>query len=275
MDMILKFLLIIIKSIIINTINAIISSINSMNFIGTIPDWISAIFSMVAGVYIPIKLYNLGKNDEKLRKIENEQNDIKNQKLLSIERCGKLFSSPLINKDSYINIYNYENELPNVCEILKDDCIMSENEYTNNYLNCILLRISIPLMETKSINISEFLIEEIDILKTRENTDNSKFFHINLDNKYKKTFIKNKDIILNVYIVLDKKDYFLKLLTSKEPLIIVLKLKVKNPFNIQTYETLNAKIIFNNEIKVNGIPRYSYIIKYSAIQIDSITDENR
>ena len=86
--------------------------------------------------------------------------------------------------------------------------------------------------------------------------------------------MNDKDIILNVYTMINKNDDFLKLLKSKEPLIIVLKLKIKNPFNIQTYETLNAKIVFSHEIKVDGIPKYYYEIKYSAIQIDSITDEN-
>lgn len=245
---------------------------NNIDIWGNIPDWLSAIFSIIAGIFIPLILYKLGKKDELARKIENEKNEKKNQELLSVERRGKLFSTPLINKDSHINIYNYK-KIPNICVILKDYCVMSEKEYTDNYLNCRNIRISIPLKETTSINITEVLIEEIDIINT-EKENVSKFLHVNLDNKYKKVFLNNINVILNVYIVLEKDDEILKYLSSKGPLLIIIKLKAKNPFNIQTVETLNAKITFDHEEEIEEALKYTYRINFSLIQVDSITDEN-
>ena len=48
----------------------------------------------------------------------------------------------------------------------------------------------------------------------------------------------------------------------------------KNPFNIQTVETLNAKITFDHEEEIEEALKYTYRINFSLIQVDSITDEN-
>lgn len=241
---------------------------NNVDIWGNIPDWLSA----AGTIAIPFLLYYFQKKDEKARMDENEKNERRNQELLSVERCGKLFSTPIINKDSHINIYTYK-QIPSISNILKDDCIMSDKEYTDNYLNCRNIRISIPLKETTSINITEILIEEIDIISAEEENI-SKYLHVNLDNKYKKIFLNNTNVILNVYIILEKDDKILKYLSSKGSLLIIIKLKAKNPFNIQTAETLNAKIVFDHEKEVEGTLRYSYRINFSLIQVDSITDEN-
>lgn len=270
MDLFLFFLLENIMYIISNTIKVTIETIaDNKEFIGSIPDWISALFSIVAGIYIPMKLYNLGKRDEISRKLENEQNEIKNQKMLSIERCSKLYSSPIVKNDSVITIRYFE--MVDINAILKSNCVISyqsQKEFISNYK---ALKLTIFLEDTTKIPASEFFLEKLDIWIIdngilKEQIILNKYFNIS----FNKIFINKFGSVLNIYIIFDKKyniiDYFKNLTDIR----INIKARVNNPFNIITYANWNALATINGFS--DDSKELQFTVENSLFQIDKIVE---
>ena len=243
---------------------------NNVDIWGNIPNWISAIFSIIAGIVIPLKLYELGKKDELARKNENIINEKRNQKLLSVERCGKLYSKPIIDRLSNIDIYTN-----NYYINLNEECIITNTNDSTN-INDNYIKISIPLKEEGVIDISSFLLKNVDLYFSDNNNIYLNEFHFNktIDNNFKNTFKNNGNTILNIFISCNDKSNLLYYFKTAYYCRIVLELNVINPFNIQTNGTWNAILILEPGLNIHDDSIFSYKIKDSLLRIEEIIDKN-
>ena len=252
---------------------------NNTDILGNIPDWISAIFSIIAGVFIPLILYKLGKKDELARKTENEINEKRNQELLSIERRGKLYSKSRVDETSNILMTLYNSNNPNIFKIIKRECEISENDITNNnFFNYKNLKLTFNLKEETSIDSSNFLLKEIDIhlYDNKEKKINSYFYKINLDNEPKNIFTNNMIPILNINVIFNKTGNFEKELKNCKYIFFVIKLNIINLFKIQTNCTWNVKAINESNIwkNTNNNLSIKITIDFSLLNVEQIIDKN-
>ena len=252
---------------------------NNVDIWGNIANWISAIFSIIAGIVIPLKLYELGKKDELARKTENEINEKKNQELLSIERRGKLHSKSRVDETSSILMTLYNSNTPNIFEFLKRECVISENDITNNnFFNYKNLKLTFNLKEETSIDSSNFLLKEIDIhlYDNEEEYINSYFYKINLDNEPKNIFTNNMIPILNINVLFNKTNNFEKELKNCKYIFFVIKLNIINLFKIQTNCTWNVKAINESNIwkNTNNNLSIKIPIDFSLLNVEQIIDKN-
>lgn len=245
------------------------------SIIGTIPDWISLFCSVISGILIPFFIYYLGQKQQKLRELEIKQNESNNIKLLSVDRCAKLHSKPMIINSSKI-IFNARNSIPDISKILERDCVISNIVEVDNYLSIRYLKLILPFNESSTIDISSFLLDKFDI-HFSDNSDcliDSFFYDKNLDNKYKEVFFNSENSILTIYIVDTKENYdkLLKCIESCSKARIVLKINFINSFNIVTSGTWNATLKKEqfNEIQNNS----TFIVEKSLHQIEKIYDNN-
>lgn len=246
---------------------------NNTDILGNIPDWISAIFSIIAGAFIPLILYKLGKKDELARKIENEKNEKKNQELLSIERRGKLYSKPVIDIDRNIILY-YNIPLPLT---IAKECKIYSDEYDDNNKNLDFIRLSIPLREKGIIDISKFLLEKLELHFCNDDSSERKtfYFYNKESNEFKKAFISNNDSILNIYLFYNKDSNLVDYFKGEGNCRIVFPLKVINPLNIQSNGTWNAILFLGSQIIIDEEKNsISFKIKDSLLRIEEIIDKN-
>ncbi len=245
---------------------------NNVDIWGNIPDWISAIFSIIAGAFIPLILYKLGKKDELARKTENEINEKKNQELLSIERRGKLYSKPVIDIHKDIILY-YDNiyKVPNP----KTECVLYA---TNSNSSFKLVRLSISLKEEGIIDISKFLIEKLELhfCNNDSSSRGETFFFNNREyNEFKDAFISNNDSILNINLYYTDDSSLVDCFKKDGICRIVFTLKVINPLNIQSNGTWNAILFLGSKIIIDEEKNtISFKIKDSLLRIEEIIDKN-
>lgn len=241
---------------------------NNTDIFGNILDLLSALGAIV----IPILLYYFQKKDEKARRDENEKNEKRNQELLSIERRGKLYSKPVIDRDKDIILY-YDNiyKAPNP----KTEC---ELYATNSNSSFKLVRLSISLKEEGIIDISKFLIEKLE-LHFCNNDSSSKgetFFFDNREyNEFKDAFISNNDSILNINLYYTDDSNLVDCFKKDGICRIVFTLKVINPLNIQSNGTWNAILFLGSKIIIDEEKNnISFKIKDSLLRIEEIIDKN-
>lgn len=248
-----------------------IKKLIEMQLIGSITDWINII---ILGIVLPLLFKIWEAKIEKQRNTLLKEEKRKNDKLLSVERCGKLYSKPTLSLDSSVTFYT-EKKILNIIKIIESECLISDTLETDNFLSYTSLKISIPFKENSSISISQFLLNEIDIhfFDNSEIWVKSLFFNKNLDMNFKNIISNTNGSILNIYILYNK-NIDISNYISNYNMRIVLKADVINPFKIQTSGTWNIILYsdFDTDFHDNSI--FNFKIEKSIFQIEKITDKN-
>lgn len=252
--------------------------INDINLIELIPVWISAI----ADCSIPFILHHLAKKNEELRireikekenseKLEKTASEKKQNELLSIERCSKLYSAPIAKANSSISLKLYNN-----FEISKNSSshlLVSYNPAIKTNENIKALKLSLIFDEKNNIKTTKFIIDylRIWIIDNSVTKDDIKLEYC-LNDDFCKVFSNDDGTVLNIYILFDDNTPISNYFINFTDIRIILKGKVNNPFNIETEAIWNV-IASYDSISEN---QDTFIFKTtnSIFQLLGVNDKN-
>lgn len=250
----------------------------NFSIIGSIPDWLSLFCSLISGIIIPMLLYYFGQKQQKIREEELKQNEYNNQRLVSIDRCAKLYSKPMVATSSKIDIYVH-NSIQIIDKYLETNCVISDMAEINDYRNAKLLQLTLSFKEYSIINISSFLLEKLEIFFSDSSNYylNSFFYNKNLDSKYKEVFFDSDNSLLTIYIytkIGNTTNNILKCLNSCSKAKITLEAKMINSFNIETSGTWKLVLLKEQSNNTQNSSTFNFSVDNSICQIAKIIDNN-